>query len=80
MSVNETLDQATILNDRVFDWSDGNNDIYALTDQLVPSMILALEQIVVIAARLRAAEGNDVATCTMHDIADDIRTALRGLE
>jgi len=80
MSVNETLDRATILNDRVFDWSDGNNDIYALTDQLVPSMILALEQIVVIAARLRAAEGNDVATCTMHDIADDIRTALRGLE
>jgi len=81
MTVNETLDRATILNDRVFDWSDGaDHDIYALTDQLVPSMVLALEQVVVIAARLRAAVGNDVATCTMHDIADDLRTALRGLE
>jgi len=81
MSVNETLDRATILNDQVFDWSDGaDHDIYALTDQLVPSMILALQLVTTIETRLRLAEGNDVATCTMHDIADDLRTALRGLE
>lgn len=80
MSVNETLDQATILNDQVFDWHESDADIQALTNQLVPSMIWALNIVNNIEIRLRLAEGNDVASCTMHDIADDLRTALRGLE